>query len=141
MSINVQAFRSFHFRKFNIVTDVRSSELVAVLEKEIIIEPKAEIQTLPDWVKDDELFDMAMSDGTLREVNFVEQKKKPTIDNRPKVNITGIPRAQLADPNEGAKIAETGKGFDANAQPLTGQVAAGSNWPKEADKNNSGLAG
>lgn len=140
--INVIAHRTFHFREFDIVKD-KNDENVAILKNEIIIAADPKVQKLPEWVKKDELFDMATQDGTLQEVTFVPGRKKPILDNRPK-GLAGIPRAQFADPNEAAEEAETGKvtpKFDDGATPLGGQISAGVDWPKNQDPNGSGLAG
>ncbi len=143
--INVIAHRSFHFKQEEIIKDQNTGENIAILKNQININARPEVQGLPEWVKETEHFQLAQEDGTIQEVSFVAaDKRRGRINNEPKAKFVGIPQAQLADPNQAAEVAETGKTtgvFDPGAIPLGGAVPAGKDWPKSADQNNAGLAG
>jgi hypothetical protein len=139
--VNIISYKRLHFRKFKYTKEtklndagVNVTQTVAIIEDEIIVPGDGIPKVVPDWVKDDDLFQLNCTDGSCSEITVVPQKIKP-LNNNPRVKITGVKVAEDAKPAMTDSV--SGKVIPEAVSVGTG---AGKDWPKR-ESNASGLQG
>lgn len=133
--MNIISYKRLHFIKYKYTNDsvindrgVTVSSIVADKEDEIIVPGDGLPKVVPDWVREDPLFELACTDGTCSEITVVPQKRK-LVNNEPKVKITGVKVAEDAKP-----IFIDSDSNAANKAPVREAspvgTSAGKDWPK-----------
>jgi len=79
--------KAFVFCDTDIATDPKSGERVAVVRRKFQVSPKVTPQLVPDWIRNDGLFELAVQDGSITEVVVVskmidrDEKPQPVADS------------------------------------------------------------
>ena len=139
--MNIISYKRLHFRKFVYTNEkklqengVTTNQIVANIEDEIIVPGDGLPKTVPDWVKEDDLFQLACADGSCSQITVVPQKIKP-LNNNPKVKFVGVREAQDAKPD---LTDESGAPLKNQQELVPVGTAASKDWPKR-EKSQDGL--
>jgi hypothetical protein len=113
--------KAFNFQDFEITVNPRNGEKVAKLLNSFKAFPSMRPQTVPDWIIDDGLFDMAVADGSLVVIGEIPPKTakamlEPTL-------------AVQQEQSDEEKQAELEAMLSTPVSELVGQVAP-ARWPK-----------
>jgi hypothetical protein len=65
--------KAFQFIQHDIVENPTTKEKVAVIKQTHKITPSSHPQIVPDWIRDDDLFDMGVADGSIIEVKVISE--------------------------------------------------------------------
>lgn len=74
--MQITSERKLLFQLVDYKTDPKSKVINAHVKERVLVSPGPKPQIVPDWVKNDELFKLAVEDGTVSEVNVVERPAK-----------------------------------------------------------------
>lgn len=73
--------KKLQFNDYEITINPRNKEKVAKLVRSFIASPSMRPQLVPEWVRQDDMFDLALADGSLVPIGDVPPKlSKPVID-------------------------------------------------------------
>jgi hypothetical protein len=67
--------KRLHFQEHEIVKNEKTDENVAIVKRSIIVAPSIHPQTVPDWIKNDDLFGLSEDDETIKVVNVLSTPK------------------------------------------------------------------
>jgi hypothetical protein len=93
--------KAFNFQDFEITVNPRNGEKVAKLLNSFKAFPSMRPQTVPDWIVNDGLFDMAVADGSLVVIGELPAKKEPLPEPFP---VTKLAVSQQTDEEKQAEI-------------------------------------
>jgi hypothetical protein len=81
--------KKLHFQDHEIVDNLKTGEKVAVLKRQTLVSPSAIPQEVPDWIKNDDLFNLSVDDGVITVVNVLSTPKtKGTAKSAAKATAT-----------------------------------------------------
>jgi len=112
--------KAFNFQQFDYSINPRNGETIAKLLQSFKVFPSMQPQTVPDWIVNDGLFDLAIADGSLVTVGLIPAKKV----------VEPIPESTLAvsQQTDEEKQAEIDNMLVTPLTELIGQPAPGV-WP------------
>jgi hypothetical protein len=73
--------KSFHFQQHEILDNAKTGEKVAIVKEEFRVYPSFEPQLVPDWIAKEDLFTLAVDDGSIRIVQVLSESKKDKAKN------------------------------------------------------------
>jgi len=76
--------KKLHFQDHEIVHNTKTDEKVAIVKRQIVISPSINPQEVPDWIKNDDLFNLSVEDETITIVQVLSAPKKKTAANASK---------------------------------------------------------
>jgi hypothetical protein len=108
--------RQFLFEKETYHTNETTGERVRVVETTVTVRAIPQAQVVPEWVADTDLFEQAVKDGTIVEVEIQGAAPKFGVDNDSKAGISGgakqnfapLANGQQQEQQQGQQQAQTG---------------------------------
>jgi hypothetical protein len=76
--------KSFHFQQHEILDNTKTGEKVAIVKQEFRVYPSYVPQLVPDWIEENDLFQMAVDDDSITKVAVLSESKK---DKAKKSNV------------------------------------------------------
>jgi hypothetical protein len=74
-SMQIICTKAFQFLQTEIKENPSTKESIAVIKQTFKITPSSRPQVVPDWIKEDELFDLGVKDGSITEVMIVSKNE------------------------------------------------------------------
>jgi hypothetical protein len=127
MAMQIICKKAFLFQDTEIVKNPTSGENVAIVKRKIMVQPKVTPQTVPDWIRNDGLFELAIQDDSITEVVVVskvinsQEKAQPAEDTgtpkTPSTNVQIDGAKDIVVGNDNQEPMKTGWGAQV---PMTG---------------------
>ncbi len=80
--------KRLRFQNFEITVDPRSNEKVAKLVRSIEVAPSMRRQDVPDWIVNDDLFDLCVDDGSVIPIGEIPKGIKASYRRIITINCT-----------------------------------------------------
>lgn len=94
--MQITSERKLLFQLVDYKTDPKTKEIRAHVKERVLVSPNPKPQIVPDWVRNDDLFKMALADGTVQEVNVVERPAAKAKATAPGVKVVVAAPVQVA---------------------------------------------
>jgi len=65
--------KAFHFQQHEILDNLKTGEKVAIVKQEFRVQPNPNPQLVPDWLKDEDHFNMCVDDGSIQVVAVLSE--------------------------------------------------------------------
>ena len=96
--------KRLHFQDHEIVLNTKTNENVAILKRQHTVAPSIHPQTVPDWIKDEELFRLSIEDGAITIVQVLSAPKTKGKEPKPSTEeVEKKPVEEAAQTGWGAK--------------------------------------
>jgi hypothetical protein len=92
--MQIVAKKKLQFQDFDITISPIHGERIATLKQSYTVSPSMRPQSVPDWIVNDELFDLAMSDGSIVAIGPIPEK--PARESKPEPTLTPAQIAQAS---------------------------------------------